>query len=125
MTDKTQRPDWLKAFFPQAPRDKDAYGALLELGQTSLQQAVTAQQAVLALYRQLSEGEGDGDGRSLRVRQEEVMRKTLELLDPVFVIEQSTRQQVAKAQTAFFELCEEALRGVARFGEERGRSKSA
>lgn len=98
---------------------RDTYGALLDVGQVFLQQAITAQRSALEYYRQFTENEGAD--RSLRAHQEEWVHKTLEALDPFFVLEQSARQQVLKAQVALFELCDETLRS---FGRSAGEPSS-
>jgi hypothetical protein len=87
---------------------KDAYTSLLDMGRVFLQQATTVQRSALEYCRQFADAEDAG--RSLRTYHEELMRKTLDALDPFFVLEQSTRQQVLQVQTAVFEVLDGALR---------------
>lgn len=101
---------------------RDAYGALFDMGRVFLQQATTAQRSVLDYYRQFTEGEGAG--RSLRAYQEDLLHKTLEGLEPFFALEQSTRQQVLKAQAGLFELYDDTLRGFARSTAEQRTPRS-
>ncbi|MFL5346628.1 MAG: hypothetical protein ACJ8AT_17750 [Hyalangium sp.] len=122
MTEKTKRPEWMKAFFPPPKEGEATYSALFDLGRASLLQAATAQRTALEFYRQFTEG--DGDERSLRAYQEGLLRKMLEAMDPFFAIEQPVRQQALKAQAALLDLCEESLHGFLRYNEERNSSKS-
>jgi hypothetical protein len=100
-----------------------AYAHLMDLGRGVLEQAVSVQRSALEAARQFVEG--DSAALPLRARHEEWVRQSLEVLAPLYLLEEATRAQALRLQAGLFDLLDDALRGVTLPASERGRNSTS